>query len=58
MVDVEVASLADHENLVPTLTSDSVRIALERALDDGKIGSEVADPGYLEVQESTKGKLS
>ena len=47
IVDIEVTSLVSPDASVPALRAASVRIALEQALDDGKIGSEDADPGSI-----------
>ena len=49
IADIEVTSLVNLDTFVPAVTSESVRIALERTLDDGKIGTEDADPGFIEV---------
>ena len=49
IVDIEVTSLVDPDTFVPALTSESVHIALERMLTEGKIGSEDGDPGFIVV---------
>ena len=55
IVDIEVGSLVNLRSFEPTLIKDSVRIALEHTLEDGKIGSEDADPGFMQSG-STLGK--
>ena len=57
IVDIEVVSYVDPETFVPATISDFVRTAINLTVNDGRIGSEEADPRFVEVQEPVLGKF-